>query len=90
MIFVKYNQYSPQIMEKSDSNQPSLATTSILGQPPRQRYFILAYHLGEGPTHGHHHLERLSRLLRKIVLNLKAGNGLQALMRVLQNYIFHV
>jgi len=35
MIFVKYTQYSPQIMEKSDSKQLSLATASILGLPPR-------------------------------------------------------
>jgi len=35
IIFVKYAQYSPQIMEKSDSNQLSLATAPILGQAPR-------------------------------------------------------
>ena len=35
MIFVIYTQYSPQIMEKSDLNPLSLATASILGQPPR-------------------------------------------------------
>jgi len=34
MIFVKYSQYSPQITEKSDLNQLSLAMTSILGQGP--------------------------------------------------------
>ncbi len=34
MIFVKYTQYSPQIMEKSASNQLFLATASILGQAP--------------------------------------------------------
>ena len=30
----RYTQYSPQIMEKSDSNPLSLATAFILGQPP--------------------------------------------------------
>ena len=35
LIFVKYNQYSPQISEKNDSKWLSLATPSILGQPPR-------------------------------------------------------
>jgi len=33
MVIVKYSQYSPQIMKKSGSNQLSLATASILGQP---------------------------------------------------------
>ncbi|SEH04896.1 Uncharacterised protein [Candidatus Venteria ishoeyi] len=36
LIFVKYTQYSPQIMKKSASNQLSLATASVLGQPPRR------------------------------------------------------
>ncbi len=36
LILVKYNQHSPQIMKKSTSNPLPLATTSILGQPPRQ------------------------------------------------------
>jgi len=34
LLFVKYAQYSPQIMTKSISNQFSLATTLILGQAP--------------------------------------------------------
>ncbi len=37
MIFVKYTQYSPQITEKSVSNQLSLATASIPGQPPNEK-----------------------------------------------------
>ena len=36
IIFVKYSKYSPQIMKKSDSNQLSLATAPILGQPTRR------------------------------------------------------
>ncbi len=36
LIFVKYNQYSPQISEKNNSKWLSLATASILGQTPRQ------------------------------------------------------
>ncbi|MCP4980433.1 MAG: helix-turn-helix transcriptional regulator, partial [Gammaproteobacteria bacterium] len=34
IIFVKYAQYSPQMIEKSKSNQLSLATAPILGQAP--------------------------------------------------------
>jgi len=34
IIFVKYAQYSPQMIEKSESNQLSLATAPILGQAP--------------------------------------------------------
>jgi len=33
-MFVKYIQYSPQIMKKSDSKQLALATVTILAQPP--------------------------------------------------------
>ncbi len=40
MILVKYTQYSPQIMEKSVSNPLSLASASILGQPPRRIFLI--------------------------------------------------
>jgi hypothetical protein len=36
LIFVKYNQYSPQISEKNGLIWLSLATTPILGQPPRR------------------------------------------------------
>ena len=43
MIFVKYNQYSPQIMEKSVSNQLSLATASIPGRSPS---YLFLYHHG--------------------------------------------
>jgi hypothetical protein len=32
--FVKYNKYSPHLLEKMDSKPFSLATASILGQPP--------------------------------------------------------
>ncbi len=32
--FVKYNKYSPHLIEKMDSKPLSLVTTSILGQPP--------------------------------------------------------
>ncbi len=35
VFVVKYSKYSPQIMKKPDSKQLSLATASILGQPPR-------------------------------------------------------
>jgi len=35
LIFVKYNEYSPQIIRKSTSNPLSLVTTPILGQAPR-------------------------------------------------------
>ncbi len=35
IIFVKYAQYSPQMIEKSESNKLSLATAPILGQAPR-------------------------------------------------------
>ncbi|MCP4286551.1 MAG: hypothetical protein GY792_19240 [Gammaproteobacteria bacterium] len=37
IIFVKYAQYSPQMIEKSESNQLSLATAPILGQAPRDQ-----------------------------------------------------
>jgi hypothetical protein len=33
-IFVKYNKYSPHLIETMDSKPRSLATASILGQPP--------------------------------------------------------
>jgi len=33
-IFVKERNYSPQMFEKTDSKRLSLATASILGQPP--------------------------------------------------------
>ena len=36
IIIVKERNYSPQMIEKSDSKGLSLATTSILGQPPRE------------------------------------------------------
>jgi pimeloyl-ACP methyl ester carboxylesterase len=36
LIFVKYSQYSPQISEKNGLKWLSLATTPILGQPPRR------------------------------------------------------
>jgi hypothetical protein len=32
--FVKYNKYSPHLIEKMDSKPLFLATASILGQPP--------------------------------------------------------
>ena len=32
--FVKYSKYSPHLIEKMDSKPLSLATASILGQPP--------------------------------------------------------
>jgi len=35
-IFVKERNYSPQMFEKTDSKRLSLATASILGQPPWQ------------------------------------------------------
>jgi hypothetical protein len=35
--FVKYNQYSPHLIEKMDSKPLSLATASILGQPPSEK-----------------------------------------------------
>ncbi len=38
LILVKYNQYSSQIMKKLTSNLLSLATATILGQPPRQQW----------------------------------------------------
>ncbi len=38
IIIVKYAQYSPQIMKKSVSKQPSLVTVSILGQPPSPHF----------------------------------------------------
>jgi len=34
IIFVKYAQYSPQIMKKPDSNQLPLTMIPILGQSP--------------------------------------------------------
>ncbi|TXK99794.1 hypothetical protein BMR02_07095 [Methylococcaceae bacterium HT1] len=34
IIFVKEHNYSPQMIEKSDSKWLPLATASILGQPP--------------------------------------------------------
>jgi hypothetical protein len=34
ILFVKYVQYSPQTIEKSDSIMLVLATAPILGQPP--------------------------------------------------------
>ena len=37
IIFVKYAQYSPQIMKKSGSKQLPLATVPVLGQAPRQQ-----------------------------------------------------
>ena len=37
IIFVKEHNYSPQMIEKSDSKWLSLATTPILGQSPRMR-----------------------------------------------------
>ncbi len=37
IIFVKYVQYSPQMIDKSESNQLSLATAPILGQAPRAK-----------------------------------------------------
>ena|GEM_PF-1258029 len=37
-IFVKERNYSPQMFEKTDSKRLSLATASILGQPPRAGY----------------------------------------------------
>ncbi len=45
IIFVKYAQYSPQIIEKSKSNQLSLATAPILGQAPSLfRFTELGHH----------------------------------------------
>jgi hypothetical protein len=39
--FVKYNKYSPHLIKKLDSKPLSLATASILGQPPRQPLMIV-------------------------------------------------
>ena len=33
--FVQYNKYSPHLIETMDSKPLSLATASILGQPPK-------------------------------------------------------
>ncbi len=36
--FVQYNKYSPHLIEKMNSKPLSLATASILGQPPRDHH----------------------------------------------------
>jgi len=42
-IFVKERNYSPQMFEKTDSKRLSLATASILGQPPSKKYSHVLY-----------------------------------------------
>ncbi len=48
--FIKYNKYSPHLIKKLDSKPLSLATASILGQPPRPNIVTVQHPVCPAPS----------------------------------------